>query len=551
MRPGKLAEHLKRVHPEHAGRSLDYFIRLKENTQKTKRSFINLFKVHDDKKEQLLKASYELSFLIAKKSRPHTDGEQLLKPAIETYLRTVQGNSRAHQELDALHLSNDTVRRRLDGIATDIKIQLVTILRNTKFSLALDETTVCSCEALLLAYVRFQYNSEFMEEMLFCESLQTTTTAKDIYNVVKQFMTDNDIPLINLISIAADGAPNMIGRNKGVLKLLKDDQPDMMAVHCIIHRENLAAATLSPQLDEILKKVVKVINYIKSRPKTERLFKQFCQEMNEEYVRVLLHTQVRWLSKRKCLERFVSLYDTLLEFGEENVDFQFMKCKKAKALIFYLADIYGKLNVLNKELQGKQKTLIDCKTKIFAFINKLLFLKGQISRKTFTQFYHLGKCDPSDEVLQIISVHLSSLHVHLNDRFLDLKKLEFPIWITQPFLLDIEKNHDLDNMSGSDIDEFMDLQNDESAKAIFAFKQQLMWLDQHIASKYNKVATKAQHFLLPFPTTYLVESAFSAVADIVCKKRGRLNICDRGDLRTKLTSFVPRYLEIVSAASRE
>ena len=66
MRPGKLAEHLKRVHPEHAGRSLDYFIPLKENTQKTKRSFINLFKVHDDKKEQLLKASYELSFLIAK-----------------------------------------------------------------------------------------------------------------------------------------------------------------------------------------------------------------------------------------------------------------------------------------------------------------------------------------------------------------------------------------------------------------------------------------------------------------------------------------------------
>ena len=211
MRPGKLAEHLKRVHPEHAGKSLDYFIRLKENTQKIKRSFINLFKVHDDKKEQLLKASYELSFLIAKKSRPHTDREQLLKPAIETYLRTVQGNSRAHQKLDALHLSNDTVRRRLDGIANDIKTPLVRILRITKFLLALDETTVCNCEALLLSYERFQYNSEFIKEMLFCESLKTATTAKGIYNVVKQFMADNDIPLINIISIAADGTPKMMG----------------------------------------------------------------------------------------------------------------------------------------------------------------------------------------------------------------------------------------------------------------------------------------------------------------------------------------------------
>ena len=105
-------------------------------------------------------------------------------------------------------------------------------------------------------------------------------------------MTDNDIPFNNLISVAADGAPNMMGRNKGVLKLLKDNQPEMMAVHCIIHRENLAAATLSPELNESLKKVKKVINYTKSHPKTERLFKTFCEEMNEEYVTVLLHTQV-------------------------------------------------------------------------------------------------------------------------------------------------------------------------------------------------------------------------------------------------------------------
>ena len=134
----------------------------------------------------------------------------------------MQGNSRVHQELEALHLSHYTVRRRLDAIANDIKTQLVGIFKNTKFSLALDETTVCNSKTLLLAYVRFQYDSQFMEEMLFCESLQTTTTtsAKDIYNFVKKFMTDNDIP-----------APNMMGSNKGVLKLLKDNQPEVMTVH--------------------------------------------------------------------------------------------------------------------------------------------------------------------------------------------------------------------------------------------------------------------------------------------------------------------------------
>ena len=61
-------------------------------------------------------------------------------------------------------------------------------------------------------------------------------------------------------------------------------------------------------------------------------------------------------------------------------------------------------------------------------------------------------------------------------------------------------------MNCSDVDQLMDLQNNENVKAVFASKQQLMWLDQHIVSKYNKVAIKAQQFLLPFPTTYMVKS---------------------------------------------
>ena len=127
-----------------------------------------------------------------------------------------------------------------------------------------------------------------------------------------------------------------------------------------------------------------------------------------------------------------------------------MKCKETKALISYLANIFAKLNVLIEELQGKQKTLIDCKTKIFGFISKLIFFKSQISRKNFTQFYHFRKCDPSDNVLQIILGHLSNLHIHLNFRFLDLKELKFTLWITQSFLLDIKNNDDLAGINCSD-----------------------------------------------------------------------------------------------------
>ena len=45
------------------------------------------------------------------------------------------------------------------------------------------------------------------EEMLFCLSLETTTTALEIYNSVCGYFAEQDIPMTNVISCAADGAP--------------------------------------------------------------------------------------------------------------------------------------------------------------------------------------------------------------------------------------------------------------------------------------------------------------------------------------------------------
>lgn len=47
-----------------------------------------------------------------------------------------------------------------------------------------------------------------------------------------------------------------------------------------------------------------------------RLFAQLCDENDEDFQRLLLHTQVRWLSKGAYLSRFYLLYDSVLEFLE-------------------------------------------------------------------------------------------------------------------------------------------------------------------------------------------------------------------------------------------
>lgn len=81
---------------------------------------------------------------------------------------------------------------------------------------------------------------------------------------------------------------------------------------------------------------IKAVNFIKSHTL------QLCEENNKDFQILLLHIEVRWLSKENCLQHFVTLWDTIISFmsdkehNEQHVD------------MFYLADVFQKLNLLNK-----------------------------------------------------------------------------------------------------------------------------------------------------------------------------------------------------------
>ena len=53
-------------------------------------------------------------------------------------------------------------------------------------------------------------------------------------------------------------------------------------------------------------------------------------------------------------------------------------------------------------------------------------------------------------------------------------------------------------------------------------------------------------YFIAFPTSYLVERSFSAVALLLSKQRNRLKITDRGDLRLLLSEFQPDVEKLVS-----
>ena len=105
--------------------------------------FLNL----SQKSNNRLLVSYSLSLMIARKSKPHTIGEDLILPSVKQVLDTVLHHKTSFAVIKSIPLSNNTVQRRVDEMDTNVEDKQCTIITNTEFSLQLDESTLPGNEA--------------------------------------------------------------------------------------------------------------------------------------------------------------------------------------------------------------------------------------------------------------------------------------------------------------------------------------------------------------------------------------------------------------------
>ncbi|CAH2003383.1 unnamed protein product [Acanthoscelides obtectus] len=187
MKPSKLQDHLRRCHPDKTEKDLKYFQTLKDKFQKRPtldRMFAST--PTSQRNDDGFRVSYNISLLIAKSGKPHTIGEKLILPAVEEVLKTVL-HKPASDIIKRIPLSNNTVKRRIDEMSSDIESFLCNYLQTTHFSIQLEESTLPDNAALLLAYVLFILNQEIYEELLFARTLITDT--KDFESRFEDILT--------------------------------------------------------------------------------------------------------------------------------------------------------------------------------------------------------------------------------------------------------------------------------------------------------------------------------------------------------------------------
>ena len=162
---------------------MEFFYRLLRTWEKQRQSFES--EIIDEGK--YTRASFEASLLIAKSKKPYKIGEELILP-VAIKMSAILFTATRGNEMRKISLSNNTVCWRIFKICEDKRKQLILRIKESrKFAIQLDESTNITKMAHLLAYVRYVYNNDMHEDLLFCQPLHGRTTGMDIFQTVDDF----------------------------------------------------------------------------------------------------------------------------------------------------------------------------------------------------------------------------------------------------------------------------------------------------------------------------------------------------------------------------
>ncbi|XP_076289655.1 general transcription factor II-I repeat domain-containing protein 2-like [Lasioglossum baleicum] len=502
--------------------------------------------------EKILEASYKIAYEIGKTSLPLHVGD-LIKNSMTIAAQSLFPNE--INKISALGLSIPNVARRVREISENITDQLCIAIQNfIAFSLAIDKTTDITGSPQLAIFIRgVDAKLNVVEELLEFSEMRGTT-AEDVLSYVEEIIIEYELDWHNLVSVATDGTPFMVGRTTGFINLLKQKLHQLpiphsiLSVQSILHCENLCA--INRRLYAVMSDIARVINFVRRCELKQTQLRRFLQELDSDYGELPNHTDIRWLSRGKALDGFFNLREEIRKFMDsagspvpELADPNWVKD------LAFLSDLVDHLNIFNAKLQARNKTIIDLFDTVRAFKMRLgLWIKHLESGQHF-DFPKL-KSVSSDNTYEHYLRVLQNLSDQFSERFADITTLEssFDI-ITSPFTANYN------TVSPHLRTELVDLRCDRVLQ--FQFEKHFSNLPEFYKTlpqeKYPQLHKSAAQIISIFGSTYLCDQLFSILKRI--KSTNRFSGTNRNTrsvlILNTCQSFVPNFNRLLARKERE
>ncbi|KAK1897877.1 Zinc finger BED domain containing protein 5 [Dissostichus eleginoides] len=215
-------------------------------------------------------------------------------------------------------------------------------------------------------------------------------TAEVIYQKMDEALQKNAIPWRNCVSLSVDNAPVNTGARNSIASRILKEHGSIYIHGCPCHIIHNTAKEAGLGFLEVCgfdpeDLTVDVGYWFKGSTNRKGYLTEFCELHGSEYLEILMHVSIRWLSLERCLTRILQQYEPLASYFKSSNEKQprFRRLLEAFSnpmtevyLLFYQATlpVFSTFNLL---LQREKSSIFLLHDEIRSFIRKLLskFLK--------------------------------------------------------------------------------------------------------------------------------------------------------------------------------
>jgi hypothetical protein len=390
----------------------------------------------------------------------------------------------------------------------------------------------------------------------------------NLFNILISVLKEFNLNFKSLVAFCGDGTRNISGNKKGLLNLIKQNNPYLIGVHCYAHQFNLIIKSLfikNVELCEIKNKIYKIIKYINSSENRLSLFHNIQNNLfsNIKKKKIILPIEIRWSSMYNSLQSIIENYLVIKLFFKQlnknkNVNkeeiIEFIKIFDDSEFIRKILVLESILRVMNQGIQSFQKEniniddgikiIFDTKTKLKNLSN--IEMIKNIQQKMETTVKNIDKNELYLKIENQIEENVNFIFENINIRFnkkedllekiitiFDPKKIKeylnnSEVNYKQTFISIIQKFKPIffENNYNDKYEDFR-LFIESISSCINLFKNSTE-VCKYVLSKSTlgnciTIIRLAQIFLLIPVTTVAVERGFSCLNTIKSKKRNNLN----------------------------